>query len=156
MKQNIVVLYFVTFLLLVYNTCMDIFTFLTPKKITYFLDANFTVRQALEKFSFHKYSVVPVLNEKGEYVSSLSEGDLLRFIKDKDFNKKLAEASLINDVPRHRPYLSLSVDSGIQEILSLIVQQNFIPVVDDRNIFIGIIKRKDVINYILQTKRNSD
>ncbi len=126
---------------------MDIFTFLTPKKLTYFLEEDLTVRQALEKFSYHKYSAVPILKSNGEYLSSLSEGDLLRFIKNNDFDKKKAENSSIEEVEKYRPYNSLSIDCSFEDIAYLIIQQNFIPIVDDRNIFIGIIKRKDVMKY---------
>ena len=38
-------------------------------------------------------------------------------------------------------------DSEYQNIIS----QNFIPIVDDRNIFIGIVKRKEIIKYYLES-----
>lgn len=60
---------------------MNIFNFLTPKSETFYLSDQSTIRQALEKFDYHKFSIVPLLDEEGHYVTTLSEGDLLRFIK---------------------------------------------------------------------------
>lgn len=132
---------------------MDILSFLTPKKLTYFIEENSSIRQALEKFSYHKYTAVPILNSEGEYVYTLSEGEILRFIKDNDFDKKISELTMISDIKRYRDYISLNINSSLDDIYKLIIQQNFIPVVDDRNVFIGIIKRKDVLNHILNNKK---
>ena len=60
---------------------MNIFTYLTPKNNTYYIIDNISVRQAIEKFDFYKFSVVPVIDENGKYINSISEGDLLSFIK---------------------------------------------------------------------------
>ena len=66
---------------------MNIFNYLTPKSETFFIDSNSTIRQALEKFDYHKFSIVPLLDPDGRYVGTLSEGDLLRYIKNhKDFD----------------------------------------------------------------------
>ena len=60
---------------------MNLFKFLTPKVQTMYLEKSSTIRQALEKMDYHKYDVIPVLNSAGKYVSSLSSGDILRYIK---------------------------------------------------------------------------
>ena len=39
------------------------------------------------------------------------------------------------------------VRKNIESLINLAVNQNFVPVVDDEGIFIGIIKRSDIINY---------
>ena len=44
---------------------MNIFTYLTPKNNTYYIIDNISVRQAIEKFDFYKFSVVPVIDENG-------------------------------------------------------------------------------------------
>ena len=38
----------------------------------------------------------------------------------------------------------------IEELLMRAMNQNFIPVVDDRNLFIGIVTRKDVIKHFYE------
>ena len=63
------------------NMNYNILNMLTPKMKTFYLDEDSTIRQALEKFDYYKFSVVPLINQKGEFISTISEGDILRFIK---------------------------------------------------------------------------
>ena len=127
----------------------SIISLLTPKKITFFLSENSTIRQALEKFDSHKFSVVPLVDEQGKYVGTLSEGDILRFIKNQpNFSIVLSENVLIRDIDHYRPYRSVTVDALMSEVFALSLEQNFIPVVDDKDTYIGIIKRKEVIKYL--------
>lgn len=127
----------------------SIISLLTPKKITFFLLNTSTIRQALEKFDAHKFSVVPLVDEEGHYVGTLSEGDILRYIKNQTrFNLKQAENVLVKDIEHYRPYQSVKVDALISEVFALSLEQNFIPVVDDKDVYIGIIKRKEVIKYL--------
>ena len=57
---------------------MNIFesNFFTPKSETFFLTEDTTIRQALEKFDFHKFSVVPLIRADGTYLTTVSEGDM--------------------------------------------------------------------------------
>ena len=127
----------------------SIILLLTPKKITFFLSENSTIRQALEKFDAHKFSVVPLVDEQGKYVGTLSEGDVLRFIKNQpNFSTVLAENVLVKDIDHYRPYRAVTVDALMSEVFALSLEQNFIPVVDDKDTYIGIIKRKEVIKYL--------
>ena len=127
----------------------SIISLLTPKKITYFISEESTVRQALELFDFHKFSVVPLVDELGHYKGTLSEGDLLRFIKNfANLNLAIAENVLVKEIDHYRPYSFVRVDALISEIFALSLEQNFIPVVDDKDIYIGIIKRRDIIQYL--------
>ena len=134
-----------------YNDCMNIFELLTLKKATFYLNDKTTIRQALEKFDAHKFSVVPILSESGEYVTSVSEGDILRYIKNNaNFDITLAENVLITNIPHYRPYSAIDVETSFDELYSLALAQNFIPVVDDRKMFIGIVKRKDIFQYLMK------
>ena len=127
----------------------SIISLLTPKKITFFLLNTATIRQALEKFDAHKFTVVPLIDDEGHFVGTLSEGDILRFIKNQtNFNLKLAENMLVKDIDHYRPYQSVKIDALISEVFALSLEQNFIPVVDDNDVYIGIIKRKEVIKYL--------
>ncbi|MCR5741115.1 MAG: CBS domain-containing protein [Gammaproteobacteria bacterium] len=127
----------------------NIFDFFTPKSETYYLNINNTLRQALERFDFHKFTVVPVIDDEGKYVSSISDGDILRFIKNEyKFNFDEAELVKISSVPIYREYKPLSIDTPFEEIYKLSLDQNFIPLVDSSNHYIGIIKRKTIISYL--------
>ena len=127
---------------------------ITPKKGTHYLLDTSTIRQALEKFDVHKFSVVPLLSKDGRYVGTLSEGDILRFIKNHaHFDISLAENVQVKAIEHYRPYKCLKIDATIQEVYVLTLDQNFVPLIDDQDHYIGIIKRKDVLMYLGQQKK---
>ena len=132
---------------------MNVFDALTPKMMTIYLDPKTTIRQALEKFDIYKFSCVPIVDERGNYVTTVSEGDILRYIKNKaNFNIKDAESVLVVDIEHYREYKALSQTGTNDEIYNLILSQNFIPILDDRGKYIGIVKRKDVLKYYKNNK----
>lgn len=127
---------------------MNIAFFLTPKLEVIYEKSNNTMRQAIERMEYHRYSAIPILNDKGMYVGTLTEGDLLWKLKntpDLDFinTSKIA----ISDIAMHTNAKPVHIDSNIEDLIANSITQNFIPVVDDNNIFIGIIKRSDIITY---------
>lgn len=127
---------------------MNIFSFLTLKSEISYLYSDSTIRQALEKMDCHKYNVIPVITRDGDYVGTLSEGDLLRYIKnDCNFDIIKGENTRIDSIEKYRSYKKLSITSSGEDLLTLLKDQNFIPIVDDRNKFIGILKRKTILEY---------
>ena len=127
---------------------MNIAFFLTPKNevIYEYLDA--TMRQVIEKMEHHGYTEIPLIDKEGKYVGTLTEGDLLWKLKNTpDLNFKNTENVSINDIPKKRKHKSVSINSDVESLIYLSTTQNFVPVVDDEGIFIGIIKRGDIINY---------
>lgn len=130
-----------------------IFDFLTPKNKTFYLNHDATIRQTVETFDVHKFSVVPLIDEDGKFISTISEGDVLRFIKNHcQFDVYMAEDVRINTIELYRPYNALLISASLDEVIKLTLEQNFIPVVDDRGMYIGIIKRKTIIDYLLKEK----
>ena len=78
----------------------------------------------------------------------MTEGDLLWSIKnDFNLNLKSLEDICISSVRRKMDNKPISVNANIEDLVSKSMNQNFIPVIDDQNIFIGIIKRRDIIDY---------
>jgi CBS domain-containing protein len=125
---------------------MNIAFFLTPKHEIVTLTESMTLRQAMEKMEYHKYSAVPVIDDEGRYQYTLSEGDVLWHIKDHmDLSLKNSEAVNINQIKRSRSIEAVSINEEIEVVLDLTRYQNFIPVVDDTGIFIGIIRRSDMM-----------
>jgi len=127
---------------------MNILFFLTPKiDVAYVYDCH-TIRQALEKMEFHRYSSIPIINKYGKYIGTLTKGDLLWSLKN-DFSLYLKS---LEDIPitaiiRKKDNSPVSIETDIENLISKSMHQNFIPVIDDDNTFIGIIKRGDIINY---------
>lgn len=127
---------------------MNILFFLTPKSEVAYLYDDFSVRQALEKMEFHHYSRIPVINREGDYVGDITEGDLLWFIKKHKLNFKAVENVNIKEIYIQRPLEKIKIDADILDLINIITKQNYVPVVDDRNKFIGIVTRTKIITYL--------
>lgn len=126
---------------------------LTPKSQVICLYDNMTLRQALEKMEYHRYSTVPILNHRGGYVGSITEGDLLWGIKNQyNLNLRDAEEVPLSEIRRKRDYQPINISANIDEVLRMATSQNFIPVVDDRDAFIGIIRRQDILQYFYKNR----
>lgn len=131
---------------------INILFFLTPKAEVAFLEENYNLRQVLEKMEYHKYSSIPILNNEGEYIGTLTEGDILWFFRHNDIGTAVSRPENFNlsQVPRRHDYVPVNASSNMEDMLSKISQQNFVPVVDDCDRFIGIITRRDVIHYFCE------
>lgn len=132
---------------------MNISFFLHPKSEVAFLYDTDTIRQGLEKLKHYGYTAIPVLSEDNKYIGTISEGDILWTIVDfnkTEFSQKSAkelEKMLIADVDFRWEYPCVTIDTSMDDLLQKAMGQNFVPVIDDRGIFIGIITRKDIIQY---------
>ena len=127
---------------------MNILFFLKPKSEVAFIYDYCTLRQVLETMEYHKYASIPMLNREGEYVGTITEGDLLWGIKSyQNMDLKRAENIFIQDFPRKADYEAVSADADMEDLLRKAMNQNFVPVVDDQKKFIGIITRKTIIEY---------
>ncbi|MCH5188253.1 MAG: CBS domain-containing protein [Oscillospiraceae bacterium] len=127
---------------------MNILRFLTPKSQVVYLYSDFTLRQAMEKMEYHRYTAVPVINRSGEYVDILTEGDVLWSLKNTcNFDLRVAEQTPLSEVHRHSHKDPIGAGSDIEDLMSLAINQNFVPVIDDTNVFIGIVTRKDIMQY---------
>ena len=127
---------------------MNIAFFLLPKeKVAYVVDTA-TMRQALEKMEYHSYTAIPIINKHGNYVGTLTEGDLLWKLKnDPNLNFQNMHKIPLNAVKKNRSNRAVSINAEMEDMLELAVSQNFVPVVDDQQVFIGIIRRQDIIEY---------
>lgn len=129
---------------------MNILFFLTPKSEVAHIRDDESVRQALEKMEYHRYSAVPILSQKGKYVGTLNEGDLLWYIKNQlNLSLKDAEKIPVTEVPRRLDNTPVYVNSKMEDLLDKAMNQNFVPVLDDANVFIGIVTRKDIMKYFV-------
>ena len=127
---------------------MNIAFLLTPKNEVIYEYLDVTMRQVMERMDHHGYTAIPLIDRNGKYVGTLTEGDLLRKLKSTpDLNFKNTGTIKINEIPRRKKHKSVSINADVESIINLATTQNFVPVIDDNGIFIGIIKRSDIINY---------
>lgn len=134
---------------------MNVAFFLRPKYQVTYIYENESIRAGLEKMKFHGYTSIPVINEKNEYVGTVSEGDFLWYLVDdnngelKKIDLKSVEDKKIKDILRTDKNPSIRITVSVEELLTRAMMQNFVPVVDDSNVFIGIVTRKAIIEYLV-------
>ena len=129
----------------------NILFFLTPKALCAYLYDDFTIRQALEKMETAGYAALPILNKHGEYRGTLTEGDVLWALKNMGYmDMRQAEAHRIMEISRRKDNIPVRVTTSMQDLIDRATNQNFVPVVDDKKTFIGIITRKAIIKYCQQ------
>ena len=136
---------------------MNILFFLKPKsELAYIYDYH-TLRQALEIMEYHKYSSVPILNREGKYVGSITEGDVLWSLKKLNIlSIKDAEDISIMKIERRLDYQCVTAESNMEDLIGKAMEQNFVPVVDVQEHFIGIITRRDIIGYYSDKMKECD
>ena len=130
---------------------MNILFFILPKEKTHFIYDTYTLRQGIEKMESSGFTSIPIINKQGEYISTITEGDFLRYIKKyDDLTLKKAEKTSISSIEIKREVKSIKAYANIEDLLEIALDQNFVPVVDDMNHFIGIITRKSIISYFME------
>jgi CBS domain-containing protein len=136
---------------------MNIAFFLIPKKDVAYLKVNSTMRQALERMEFHGYAAVPLIDSRGHYAGTLTEGDLLWKLKntpDLTFNN--TEKIHLHEIEQRTQNTPVSINALINDLISRAIHQNFVPVTDDQGIFIGIVRRREIIEYCAKLLNTSN
>lgn len=133
---------------------MNIAFFLTPKADLAFLYDDCSLRQGLEKMRNRGYTAIPVIDREGKYIGTISEGDFLWYLLDYNeqdltkFTVYEAESIPIRELLKKDKYPPADVTATVEQLVSKAMSQNFVPVVDDMGIFIGIVTRKDIIRHL--------
>lgn len=138
--------------------------FLKPKVEVEYLYDDFTVRQALEKMCRHGYTAIPVITRDGKYYSTIKEGDLLWYIVDGENTETLWEKTDIRSL--EDVYIRDIVDEGrnppvkiaepVEHLFERALNQNYVPVIDDVDSFIGIITRRDILTILFEKYKDNN
>lgn len=137
---------------------MNILFLLKPKKSVSYLYDDDTIRQGMEKMRSHSYTAAPVLSHEGYYVGTINEGDFFRGIfRNNEMDLELLDMELVGGIMRKDWNLPVKVSATVEDLFERVLNQNFVPVVDDRGLFVGIITRRSVLKHfgdrILELKK---
>ena len=133
---------------------MNIASILIPKSMVTYLYDDFSLRQGLEKMRYHQRTAVPVVTRDNKYVGTLSEGDFLWYLtdymKNAEKNHKIVdfrdfETISLKELLQKDKNPPVRINTSYIQLLECAANQNFIPVIDDRDSFIGIVTRKALI-----------
>jgi CBS-domain-containing membrane protein len=129
---------------------MNIAFFLTPKSEVVWLPLDTTLDAALARLEKARYSAVPLLDSQQKYAGTLTVGDLLWYMKENGVRFADCAHVRLEVVPRQVVHRAVAIDAEIEDLFSLAAGQNFVPVHDDRGIFIGIVRRKVIIDFCVR------
>ena len=130
---------------------MNIAYFLLPKSRIAYLYDDFTFRQGLEKMRNRGYTAIPVLNKDGRYLGSVTEGDFLRHMMQAGTTElKEHEKYRVGAIFRPDFCPALDIQASETDVIDAVLQQNFVPIVDDRGCLCGIVTRRSVILYLAE------
>ena len=128
---------------------MNIMRFVVPKSLVEHVEISNTVRQAFEKMRYHKYVAIPVIDSEGKYVGTLHNDDIFAYFLDSGvFDARSAEKDEVGEIIRTDYLLPLHHDASMEELVEKVGEHNFVPVVDDRECFVGIILRRDILKFL--------
>lgn len=130
---------------------VNIAKILVPKACTRVLHEDDTVRQGLETMAFHGFTTIPVLDKEERYIGSVTEGDFLRHLLAKgNTEMHYHEQFRVGDIIRKDFYRSLPITANTDLVIQIIRFQNYIPIVDDRDVLCGLLTRKGVIEELAE------
>jgi CBS-domain-containing membrane protein len=127
---------------------VEIRSFLLPKDKVSYLTTSASMKEAIEQLEAFHYTAIPIIDAEGKYIGTLSEGDLLwklKYTPGLTFDN-MDEIS-VTDIRKRIYNECVAIDAQMEDMLALAADQNFVPVVDGERIFLGIIRRKDIIEY---------
>lgn len=132
---------------------MNVIGMMRPKYSTTYLEAEDTLRDGLEIMKKSGYTAVPVIDREGRYAGTVKEGDFLwKLLEQGD---SIIDVVRIKEIIRKDWNLAVTDEEDTDSLISRAMAQNFIPVVDDRGCYIGIITRRDMLQSILNKKIDS-
>lgn len=135
---------------------MNILRWLTPKSEVDFVHDDASLNKTLRTMQNRNFAAVPIINKNGKYVGTISSGDILGCIKENfDLSIKASADFPVRNVKRTKDNKAVSVNATMDEVIALALTENFIPVLDDDENFIGIITRREIINWLYKTLAES-
>jgi CBS domain-containing protein len=127
---------------------MNLLFFLTPKSELVVVREDNTLDKVLSTMEKSRYTGIPVIDKRGHYIGTLTEGDILWAMKNSpEISFETASTTRLNKIARLKTNRPVNVNATLDELLELALTQNFIPVIDDDEIFIGIVTRRDILTY---------
>ncbi len=136
---------------------MNAFKIMIDKAECKYLYEDITFEDGLKQFQEGGYTAVPVIREDGTYVGTVRDKDFLLKCtnidgcKPENYRDELCKLT-IGDIVEAKWNPAVNISKDINDVLLLSMQQNFVPIVDDRNVFVGIITRRDIIRMLTENK----
>lgn len=87
-------------------------------------------------------------------MGTLTEGDILwRELRSGEAWHD-AQSVPVRLIPRRNSNRPVHIDAEMEALVARAIHQNFVPVVDDREVFIGIVRRQQILEYLADLRGN--
>ncbi len=127
---------------------MNILFYLVPKSDVVYIYDDYTIARTMEAMKPSRFMSVPILNRKGKYVGSITEGDLLWGLEElRESGRPSPETVPVRQLKRNRHNEAVNINCDMEDLIPTAMRQNYIPVTDDDGTFIGIVTRKSIMTY---------
>jgi CBS domain-containing protein len=128
---------------------MNILSFMKPVHEVILLYSDESLKIALDRMTKHRFTSIPIVDRENHYVGTLTEGDILQYVihNQQCFDGDGMSKVLVKDIKRLRDYETVGVNATLTLLLSVAKNENFVPVLDQNEKFIGIVTRKSLIEY---------
>ncbi len=130
------------------NTAM----LLKPKAMVSYIFGDLSAKEGLKEFIDGGYTAVPVIDRDGMYLGVVSERDFLYRILEAGSPDTLSGDITVADLASVSRFEAVTIDADIDILIGRITEQNFVPVIDSRGMFSGIVTRKDVLMQLTHKK----
>lgn len=117
---------------------------LTPVADVVWLPLDASIAEAIDSLRAWRYTAVPILDPDGRYAGTVTAADLLFHLVEVGLEGTLAQ------VERRREHQAVSVDTDVRAVLAKAADQNFVPVIDSRNVLMGIVTRRAILMHVEQ------
>ena len=127
------------------NTAM----LLKPKSMGAYIYGDLSAKEGLKEFIAHGFTAVPVIDREGMYLGVVSERDFLyRLLDAGSVEAADANGYTVADLVSDTRFEAVTIDADMDILFNRIIEQNFVPVIDSRGMFSGIVTRKDVLMHM--------
>ena len=122
-------------------------TFLTPAENLAVLSDTHNADHAILLLSQMTYSRVPVVTDQKKFVGTISLTDILSYQMQHEIpDEEFMTTDIVHMVKKDD--LTVGPDFTLTEVLHKLVDESFLPVVDQDNTFQGIITRKSILKAV--------
>lgn len=138
---------------------MNILFFLTPKSEVDYIEEDASLKDTVRKMLERNYSEIPVVGKDGGYVGTIKSGDIMAYMaNNRDLSLEAAAPTPLKNIRRIRDNKAVNINCQIEDMVEKVLNQNFVPVVDDEDKFIGIVTRSAVVRFMHNAyiEHNSD
>ena len=136
---------------------MNVAFFLIPKSQVAWIPIRSTLQHAMRQLEQSGSSALPVVDGAGRYAGAVTEGDVMRELHGVPaVTPRATERGQLAQICLRTNVRPVGIDAQIEELFDRAIEQSFVPVIDSREVFVGIVRRREILEYCASILRYQD